>query len=229
MDQGGAAQGALRQLPVRVGRDKVAMWKRAVRRRGGPGWPVLWPVGLAVVAVAVVVASGYHTVHESRQTAVSEATGGRNEVAPDAWPALSRQVVSNALMRIIATTIKRDVPQVDEVYVQELQGGGLQITAIGSLRGASARADVAARAAERYFIACYARLVGLHVVFASIYLRHDGRYVYAAGLGSQVARRLAVPVMEQAGGSALVDKLVQIDRFGGQPQQQAFAQAGNSL
>ena len=191
---------------------------RPLRRRGaGFARRTAWGA-LAAAAVAALLMNGYW--YGGKPAPPWLAAGRERPVAGG----FAARAVSAQTERLIATTMAAFVPQADELYVQNLRGGGVALFGTASLEGYNPGYAVCADVASRFLLAAYEDLPAVRVDFASIYIESRGRYIMAAALGRTAARRIAVAAFAPGGGAALVAELAKQNTDAGALASQAYAQ-----
>lgn len=199
------------------------MWFQTLnrRRRGARLRQPLTALGITVAVVAGIALA-------VKTGGVDSLAGSMTHPAGGVVGAVSLTAVSNRTEKLIANALQAAVPQLDELYIQKLKDHGLEIVGTGSLSGYSDGYAVAASVSSRFLWAAYNELPtllnGRRIDYAALYLRASGRYVMAAGLGRQAAKRIAIATFAPEQGVTLVKDLAKVDRFSGFVEGEAFAQ-----
>ncbi len=117
--------------------------------------------------------------------------------------ATTEHVITNNQQKLLTQTIATFAPQVDELYFSMNRDGGISINATATLSGYKLSYALAADVADRYLYGVYHELPFVKVDFAGLYVRYEGRYVMAVGLGRHAEQRLSVRVFAPDRGIAV--------------------------
>lgn len=131
--------------------------------------------------------------------------------------------VSNVVERRVAHLLEAAVPELTELYIQP-QRGGYAIIATASVSGLADVQLVSEDISSRYLTAAYDQLTGLPVLFASLYIEEDGRYIMASGLGRQEATRLSIQTFAPDQGDDLTAQLARLNQYTTPLPTQGFAE-----
>ncbi|MCY0876387.1 MAG: hypothetical protein OWT28_08975 [Firmicutes bacterium] len=132
--------------------------------------------------------------------------------------------VSNKVEREVADELQTAVPEMTELYI-EPERGGYALLATASVSGYRDTRVLTQDIASRYLTAAYNQVRGqLPVIFASLYVEEDGRYVLASGLGLDEANQLAIQTFAPDEGHALAEQLSRVDDYTGAQIDQGFSE-----
>jgi len=186
-------------------------------------WPI---VGMGLVSLAVWAGGSPDAwVRIATQPATPEATAGEplSSTTSGVSSASLEPAVSNVIERRVAHLLEATVPELTELYIQP-QRGGYAIIATASVSGLEDVKLVSEDISSRYLTAAYDQLTGLPVLFASLYIEEDGRYIMASGLGRQEAMKLSIQTFAPDQGDDLTAQLARISQYTSPLTAQGFAE-----
>lgn len=117
--------------------------------------------------------------------------------------AAADHVITTNQQKLMTQTIATFAPQVDELYISSNPDGGISINATATLSGYKLSYALAADIADRYLYGIYHEFPFAKVDFAGLYVRYEGRYVMAIGLGRRAEQNLSVRVFSPDRGIAV--------------------------
>ncbi len=203
--------------------------RRLMNRPRGNAWHKTgsWMSGLSsafllVISVAVLWYGGRIGGMDSHAT--SPLTRTDSSIHPVSSVTFSGQTVSNQIEERISTMLATFVPQIEEVYLRKLTDGGVAIYAVASLGDLTDAASICDDIVSQFLLASYEDLPFTRVDYATLYIKSNGHYVMAAGLGKDAARRMAVTAFAADQGVLLTRQLAHMDDVGTALEAQAFAE-----
>ncbi len=132
--------------------------------------------------------------------------------------------ITQEQQKIITQTVATFAPQVDELYISPNHDGGVSINATATLSDYKLSYVLASDVADRFLYGVYRDLPFIHVDFAGLYIRYEGRYVMAVGLGRQAMQNLSVRVFAPDRGIAVIKAIQGMNDTSSALIDQAYAQ-----
>ncbi len=142
-------------------------------------------LSLGILCIVLLISLPYQTEKKSSAAKVTE------------------HVITNNQQKLMTQTIATFAPQVDELYFSTNPDGGISVSATATLSGYKLSYALAADVADRYLYGVYHELPFAKVDFAGLYVRYEGRYVMAVGLGRHAEQHLSVRVFAPDRGIAV--------------------------